>query len=372
MQARWKMTRRGVRGLVLAVLCAILSLPIVASAEEITGEANPAAYPEGLVHEVVKGDTLWDLSGKYLGSPWLWPDLWERNRFITNPHYIYPGISVAVYPPPPREYEWEVRETAPGPGEQTAAETKPSEEGAQAPVAAPEPAPERAVLQIAPEEFVRAGEFAPDRPMGIGQIIGGAEDRDAFSEQDTVYLSLTKEIPVDQILGVYRVRGPVRSATSRPVTGYVRYLVGILQVTDRQDGQVTAVVKKSFADLGREDLISEEIPSYSPVYPKEGKGGNEAFVITGRYRKVALATFDFVYLDQGSDAGVDVGDVYRIYVQRGDPTWYGDTKVPAVRVPVGKAVVVRVLPGSATAYVTQSTNDIPEGAIAQPASSKSR
>ena len=362
------MTRRRVSLSVLAVLCTILFLPVAASAQEIMGEANPAAYPEGLVHEVVKGDTLWDLSEQYLGSPWLWPDLWERNRFITNPHYIYPGISVVVVPPPPREYEWEVREPAPGPEGKTAAETKPSVEGEQAPA----PAPEKAVLQIAPEEFVRAGEFVPERPVGIGRIIGGVEDRDAFSEQDTVYLSLTREIPEDQILGVYRVRGPVRSATSRPVSGYVRYLVGILQVTGGQDGQVTAIVKKSFADLGREDLVSEEIPSYSPVYPKEGKSGAEAFVITGRYRKVALATYDFIYLDQGSDAGVDVGDVYRIYVQRSDPTWYGDTRVPAVRVPVGKVVVVRVLPGSATAYVTQSTNDIPEGAIAQPSSAEAR
>lgn len=372
MQARWKMTRRGVRSSVLAVLCAILFLPLAASAQEITGETNPAAYPEGLVHEVVKGDTLWDLSEKYLGSPWLWPDLWERNRFITNPHYIYPGISVVVYPPPPREYVWEVREPAPAPEEKTVAAMKPSGEGAQASAAAPEPARENPVLQIAPEEFVRAGEFVPERPVGIGQIIGGVEDRDAFSEQDTVYLSLTKDIPEDQILGVYRVRGPVRSGSPRPVSGYVRYLVGILQVTARQDGQVTAVVKKSFADLGREDLISEEIPSYSPVYPKEGGSGIEAFVITGRYPKVAQATYDFLYLDQGSDAGVDVGDVYRIFVRRSDPTWYGDTRVPGVRVPVGKVVIVRVLPGSATAYVTQSTSDIPEGAFAQSASAESR
>ena len=366
------MTRRGVRSSILAVLFAILFLPVAVSAQEITGEANPAAYPEGLVHEVVKGDTLWDLSEKYLGSPWLWPELWERNRFITNPHYIYPGISVVVYPPPPREYAWEVREPAPAPEEKTIAAMKPAGEGPQGPATPPEQAPVKTALQIAPEEFVQGGEFVPERPVGIGQIIGGVEDRDAFSEQDTVYLSLSKDIPEDQILGVYRVRGPVRSATPRPVSGYVRYLVGILQVTGRQDGQITAIVKKSFADLGREDLISEEIPSYSPVHLKEGKSGIEAFVITGRYRKVALATYDFVYLDQGSDAGVDVGDVYRIFVRRSDPTWYRDTRVPGVRVPVGEVVIVRVLPGSATAYVTQSTNDIPEGAIAQTASAESR
>src|SRR4030042_1021296 len=74
--------------------------------------------------------------------------------------------------------------------------------------------------------------------------------------------SLPGGSPAGQMLGVYRVRGPVRARTARPVSGYVQYLVGILQVSEKMNGHVTAVVRKSFEDLGREDLIREEIPSY--------------------------------------------------------------------------------------------------------------
>src|SRR6185295_9150078 len=51
------------------------------------------APPEGpsQVHTVEKGDTLWDLSSKYLGSPWYWPKVWSYNPQIANPHWIYPG-----------------------------------------------------------------------------------------------------------------------------------------------------------------------------------------------------------------------------------------------------------------------------------------
>jgi len=61
----------------------------------------PTDFPEGArIHIIEKGDTLWDLAAAYLGDPYLWPQIWERNPYIKDSHWIYPGdplvIDVAV------------------------------------------------------------------------------------------------------------------------------------------------------------------------------------------------------------------------------------------------------------------------------------
>ncbi|HET9752660.1 MAG TPA: LysM domain-containing protein, partial [Myxococcales bacterium] len=49
-------------------------------------------------YTIQKGDTLWDLSQKFLNNPWYWPKIWSLNPGIENPHWIYPGNKLHIVP----------------------------------------------------------------------------------------------------------------------------------------------------------------------------------------------------------------------------------------------------------------------------------
>ncbi|WMJ70656.1 LysM peptidoglycan-binding domain-containing protein [Stenotrophomonas sp. 24(2023)] len=63
---------------------AMLTVAAYATAVEVNG-----GHPDTYV--VRKGDTLWDISARFLKKPWLWPEIWQANPQIANPHLIYPG-----------------------------------------------------------------------------------------------------------------------------------------------------------------------------------------------------------------------------------------------------------------------------------------
>jgi LysM repeat protein len=62
----------------------LVCMTVIAAGTQLRGD-HPDTYT------VRRGDTLWAISAKFLAKPWLWPEIWQANPQVQNPHLIYPG-----------------------------------------------------------------------------------------------------------------------------------------------------------------------------------------------------------------------------------------------------------------------------------------
>ena len=92
-QDGWMPTMRGrnvIRRLIYSTIAALLFFGVAVAQEVAVRSDHPGEYV------VVKGDTLWDISGRFLEKPWQWPAIWQANPQIENPHLIYPGDVISL------------------------------------------------------------------------------------------------------------------------------------------------------------------------------------------------------------------------------------------------------------------------------------
>jgi hypothetical protein len=193
------------------------------------------------VYTIQKGDTLWDISSKFLKDPFLWPKLWEKNPYITNPHWIYPGNTVhltdigSAKREEPQKVAGE-KPAMPGPAE------KREEEVAEAkPELKPAPVEER------PSYFreIRSAGFMSNLDYrGIGIILESREGKNIMSEGDIFYMILKtgEPIAIGNKYTVFRPGREVRHPVTDQMIGRKYTISGIVQVIDQHENFYTGRV----------------------------------------------------------------------------------------------------------------------------------
>lgn len=356
----------------------VVTLAILVFSVQATGQLdaqeNPPSWNDGFSpqvdeYEVVEGDTLWSISQRIVGDPFLWPKVWSLNPEITNPHWIYPGDRVRFYPP---EFDlpsvsdlvagqMELREDeGPRASVDEISSQTPEPQGPSIEVVDTRPRQRRpAVMRRLLSRFITEKELKED-----GELTNATPDKILLSDGDLVFIKFpsskrpTKGTPIM----TYRTTGEVYHPDTDDFEGYVTQLTGILRVESNQNESVTkARILQTLHEVerGQHVTVMREDPRVLLVKvpaKKEVKGK----VMAVRYGSDLIAgDHEVVFIDRGKKHGIERGNQLRV-IGVGDPL--DDDEESAFTYPIGVLQVADVRERTATCIVVGAKREIEAGA----------
>jgi hypothetical protein len=309
-------------------------------------------------YTVQPGDTLWEISSKFLGNAYYWPRLWSINDYITNPHWIYPGNRIVfrmgtLIEPPQVELE------TGGPSRDGyVVETKPlAEVGAECGPDVRFDMPRDARTYIAP------GFLSEKDDLDVYGVVEKARGIQTFlSERDQLYLKLEDPDAYEcgDVVSVFRrVKKKVKHPDGRARFGGLYRVVAEAKIVHRHEDYVTAIVQQSYAEVQRGDLVGPAVPVSVEIEVAKPKGDIEATLIERvADESFSLSTGETVFLDRGRGDGVRVGNTFYITEQRDEHIDYKKEDDELPHAVIGRIVVVRVDEYTSTAVVTDASKNV--------------
>lgn len=282
----------------LVILALSASLPIgsvLADTIAIKGDA-PQSYT------VVKGDTLWDISGKYLEQPWRWPDLWEGNPQIANPHLIYPGDVISLY----------YQDGQPRLGINRARGTvklSPKIRSSVIDDAIP-------VIPIeAIQHFLRKLKILDKASIdGAPYIIRAQEARIIAAKGERIYIKGLPDANDDSRYQIYRSEDPINDPATGDIIGYEGIYIGDAKF-DRAGDPATLLITSSVQEAAVGDIIvvresDDVLTNFHPKVPSQQVSGVVLNIIDG---VGIFSNSQAVIINIGASDGLGRGHVLSIF-----------------------------------------------------------
>ncbi len=278
----------------LLLLGCMACIPV--SAEQLTLAEN---HPQEYVVE--KGDTLWDISGRFLQEPWRWPELWRINPAVANPHLIYPGDRLYLV------------ETADGPAlmverGDTTVKLSPRIRSEALRKAIPT-IPLDAISQFLSQSLVLDQPDVPD----AGYVIQGADEHVITGAGDRIYV---RNLPTgsDGYFEIYRIGDPYVDPDTGESLGYEGLHVGTATVEAAGEPATMLITRSSREVLPGDILLprSDELidPTFRPHAVDEQFTGRIISVVDGVSQ---IGTNQIVVLNRGGADGLETGHVLAVH-----------------------------------------------------------
>lgn len=352
------------------LLCALatLSLPLGALARSSGVQGVAPSGEKGQLHVVAPGDTLWGITERYLGTPWIWPSIWKENATIPDPNRIYPGDLIWITNSGMRKVSREEAEALTRPPEQApAAPVEPLEpdeptvpgdpfatlDGGQA---RPEHALRYPGLEAAP--FVSTDELA-----ALGSVLGTHADHHWISQSQRMIVSLGEgRTQVGDRLVVFRERRGIWHPQTRKRVGSYVEIVGRAEITEVHDETSYAQVIWATSEIEPGDRLMPAEETDEEIVPTLSPASVEGVILALRPNHFYGGAGELVMLDRGIQDGLARGSefvVYRSGELRRDPLEGRSLQTPDDV--LGRALVVKLTARSAVALLTQAHSEIHPG-----------
>ena len=316
-------------------------------------------------YTVVKGDTLWDISGRFLSKPWRWPEIWELNREqIRNPHLIYPGDIVVL------------DRSGASPRLRLSRLVGSGGSGADAsglPVERRQPQTRVEMLERDPVPTIDSTAIEPflNRPLIVGEKELAANPRIVATQDGRVYLgrgdlAYARGIADDTVREwhIYRQAKPLLDPDTRKPIAWEALFVGSARLEKTGD-PATLRITSMTEEIGVGDRLMPSEPPKTFSYVPRPPAGEVDGRILAVYRGVTqIGRNNVVAVNAGGGAGVEPGNVLAIH-QRGRLVVDRETK-EQLRLPdeaVGHLLVFRVFDNISYGLVMDASQSITVGDV---------
>jgi nucleoid-associated protein YgaU len=316
----------------------------------------------GRIHIVVPGDTLWDISDAYLGTPWVWPSVWTDNRDIENPHLIVPDDRIWISAHEMRRVSAQEAERLLA-GRPRAADDddKPAGPASDSFQSLFQNEDDSNIVRVSSRETT--GLVSADQLEAAASIVDAVPERVLLSQGDRVYIGLgEQEASVGDQFTIFRTQEKVFDPDTNRLLGYHVKLLGWVEVEETDAEASLAVIRMSAAEMELGDRV---MPRERPILdvevvasPKNVDGRISFFPAS----RVLMGTADYVYLNRGELDGLQVGsplEVYRTGWQAPEPA--RDTRVEVPDRVIGQLLVVRARRQSAVALIRHTETELELG-----------
>jgi hypothetical protein len=255
-------------------------------------------------HVVVKGDTLWGISGKFLKEPWRWPEIWNLNREqIRNPHLIYPGDIVYL------DYvDGQPRLRL---GKPMAGKLSPRvhEErlGQEIPAI-----PREAVEPYISQPLVVEADELKDAP----RIIATEESRVIVGNGDEIFVLGIKDDQNHPKWHIYRPGVPLKDPVTQEVLGFEAFFLGTAQMKQRGEVSILEVLASKEEILKGDLLLPADFPDLKSYVPRRAEQEISGLVMSVYGGVNAGGRNSVITLNRGSRDGVEAGHVLGLFSKR--------------------------------------------------------